>query len=65
MGFLPSLETVPLSFVPMMDGLLVCVGGGGGGGSFSFFSTKLLLTAAASGMVAVPHVSSAHCRASI
>lgn len=36
-----------------------------GGGSFSLFSTKLLLTAAASGVVAVPRVSSAHCRASV
>lgn len=34
MGFLPSLETVPLSFVPMMDGLLVCLWGGG---RFFFF----------------------------
>ena len=68
MGFLPSLETVPLSFVPMMDGLLVCVCVcvcWWGGGSFSLLSTKLLLTAAASGVVAVPRVSSAHCRASV
>lgn len=37
MGFLPSLETVPLSFVPMMDGLLVCVCVCWWGGPFFFF----------------------------
>lgn len=37
MGLLPSLETVPLSFVPMMDGLLVCVCVCWWGGPFFFF----------------------------
>lgn len=65
-GLSPEPRDCPSVLCPhdgRVASLRVCVGGGGG--SFSLFSTKLLLTAAASGVVAVPRVSSAHCRASV